>query len=1075
MTALHPAPWSRIAGATILTALLFLTHGCRQLSPRSPEPTPISAEAVLEACGMTGGLVVVVGCDDPALLAGLGEAGPYLVHGLDVAPSKIDAARRHLQDRNLYGPVTVSRWSGAQLPYVDSLVNLILMTGDAQVPAGEITRVLAPRGVIADIRQSGIVIARKDRPEELDDWTHYLYDASNNAVSHDTVVGPIRGLRWTSGPKYARSHEHFASLSAMVSAAGRVFTIIDEGPISSVHLPAQWQLVARDAFSGVLLWKRSVANWESHLRGFRSGPPEIGRRIVAKGDRIYAALGYGEPVAILDAATGHSLMTIAGTEGARELLLAHETLYVLADDLSAGQHRDRREWIDQMSPTLDIWWEFPKKAIPMYGTQRIAAVRAGSDRLVWERGFEAPGQVMPTTMAVSEGRLCVQTVSHVVCLDAADGGEVWRSPRPVASSRFSWSTPTLVIQDGVVLTVDRTVDNAGPSPPAQGSEWIVSSDGTPKKHDGEMVAFSLADGKELWRNPHFENYNVPPDVFVINGVAWVGNLRAGRNPGFTQGRDLKTGKVTVTLPPQSGGNHPQSHHNCYRNKATVRWFLLGRQRLEFVDPRTGTEEKYLTAKGGCQYGIMPANGLVYTPQHSCACTAEGLLVGFNALSPRSSVGAGGDPLEEGPAYGTVPDPETGTAQSEWPTYRQDVGRSGYQNLPAPGKPHIAWTKRLSPPVTAPVSARGIVAVAEIGRHSVHAFSAGTGEPVWTFVADGRTDSPPTLFKGLCLFGTRSGFVYCLRAADGTQVWRFRAATRDRRLFAYGQLESVWPVHGSVLVDDQLSGGVPVAYVAAGRSSGLDGGIRLYALAADTGKVRHTADVATVAGAQGSGIIRQQVLPDILSIQRGAVWMRHLGVDERLAPVERRDHLYAPRGFLDDAWWHRTYWIHGTVMMDAYGGWPVVGNRRPAGRLLARDGGGSIYGYGRMAYRAGDGHTRADATASYKLFSEDISRPPDTKWKDMKRAINWARQLPFIARSIVLSRDGLIVAGGESLTDSVESHGPGTLWVASREDGSKRAECRLPAPPVLDGMILSDAGIFLSAIDGSLIRLVDAEQ
>ena len=118
------------------------------------------------------------------------------------------------------------------------------------------TRVLAPLGVIADARKEKIEITRKPWPAEMDEWTHFLYDASNNAVSSDTVVAPPQGLRWTCGPEYARSHEHFASVSAMVTAGGRVFYIIDEGPISSVFLPPKWKLVARDAFSGVLLWEQ---------------------------------------------------------------------------------------------------------------------------------------------------------------------------------------------------------------------------------------------------------------------------------------------------------------------------------------------------------------------------------------------------------------------------------------------------------------------------------------------------------------------------------------------------------------------------------------------------------------------------------------------------------------------------------------------------------------------------------------------------------------------------------------------------------------------------------------------------
>ena len=33
--------------------------------------------------------------------------------------------------------------------------------------------------------------------EEMDDWSHYLYNASNNAVSKDTVVGPPRRRGYT--------------------------------------------------------------------------------------------------------------------------------------------------------------------------------------------------------------------------------------------------------------------------------------------------------------------------------------------------------------------------------------------------------------------------------------------------------------------------------------------------------------------------------------------------------------------------------------------------------------------------------------------------------------------------------------------------------------------------------------------------------------------------------------------------------------------------------------------------------------------------------------------------------------
>ena len=69
----------------------------------------------------------------------------------------------------------------------------------------------------------------------------------------------------------------------------------------------------------------------------------------------------------------------------------------------------------------------------------------------------------------------------------------------------------------------------------------------------------------------------------------------------------------------------------------------------------------------------------------------------------------------------------------------------------------------------------------------------------------------------------------LAGADGRLAWRFRAAPADQRLVAFGQLESVWPALGGVLIHDG------VAYVAAGRVAGADGGIQVHALDPRSGR------------------------------------------------------------------------------------------------------------------------------------------------------------------------------------------------------------------------------------------------
>ena len=83
----------------------------------------------------------------------------------------------------------------------------------------------------------------------MDEWTHYLYAPSGNAVSKDTLVGPPRHVKWLAGPEMSRHHDHLPSLSAVVSSGGRIFYIFDEAPSASILFPPQWNLLARDAFN----------------------------------------------------------------------------------------------------------------------------------------------------------------------------------------------------------------------------------------------------------------------------------------------------------------------------------------------------------------------------------------------------------------------------------------------------------------------------------------------------------------------------------------------------------------------------------------------------------------------------------------------------------------------------------------------------------------------------------------------------------------------------------------------------------------------------------------------------------
>ncbi|MHC4332147.1 MAG: hypothetical protein ACYSWW_28990 [Planctomycetota bacterium] len=201
-------------------------------------------------------------------------------------------------------PVSVDKLTGDSLPYTDNLVNLIVSENLGGVPMDEVMRILAPGGT-AYIKTGGEWNkAVKPRPEQIDEWTHSMYDATNNAVSSDSIVGPPHQIQWVAGPQWARSHDHLSSISGAVSSGGRIFYIVDEAPMALVILEPDWHLVARDAFNGVLLWKRRIPKWQWHLRGFRTGPSDLSRRLVAVGSRVYVTLGIDGPLVALDAGDG---------------------------------------------------------------------------------------------------------------------------------------------------------------------------------------------------------------------------------------------------------------------------------------------------------------------------------------------------------------------------------------------------------------------------------------------------------------------------------------------------------------------------------------------------------------------------------------------------------------------------------------------------------------------------------------------------------------------------------------------------------------------------------------------------
>ena len=106
-----------------------------------------SAARILSESGTKGGFVVHLGCGDGSTTVALRKNASFQVQGLDRDESKIAAGRERLLKEKKYGDVMLETLTGKLLPYIDNLVNLLVVEEVNGISMDEISRVLVPNGV----------------------------------------------------------------------------------------------------------------------------------------------------------------------------------------------------------------------------------------------------------------------------------------------------------------------------------------------------------------------------------------------------------------------------------------------------------------------------------------------------------------------------------------------------------------------------------------------------------------------------------------------------------------------------------------------------------------------------------------------------------------------------------------------------------------------------------------------------------------------------------------------------------------------------------------------------------------
>jgi outer membrane protein assembly factor BamB len=480
--------------------------------------------------------------------------------------------------------------------------------------------------------------------------------------------------------------------------------------------------------------------------------------------------------------------------------------------------------------------------------------------------------------------------------------------------------------------------------------------------------------------------------------------------------------------------------------------------------------------------------MIYAPPNPCVCYNQGRQYGYLAVSdmrcgvipaPRPE-----DRLQAGPAYAAgLKETSPKLEAAGWTTFRGDNTRGGY--APVTLKDAIApkWSLPIGGDLTAPVITGDRLYVADKQSHTVYAVNAETGEVRWSFVADAMVDSPPTCYGGSVYFGCRDGYVYCLDGGEGTLRWRFLAAREDRQMIAMDRIESQWPVHGSVTIqDDRL-------YFVAGRNPFMDEGMELYCLDPRTGRQRASRRLYALdednrqprlPGVHVIGLNIDTVGPDILSSDGEHLFLRHktLSLDDEMVMIPEpggAPHLYASMGLLDDHFFHRTYWVYDQGAVAFRYAWLFGSQARRAGNeaqsvvpqsfggQLAVMDGDRIYHFGRSKF--GMAHPRRTQAPDYFLAA--TARQPRTD------SGCWSVPTDVWVRAMMVTDQRLFVAGpsGNWHTDTSVLDGKHVVLRAiDKATGKQLSEVQLKAAPVFHGLAAAGGSLYVCLADGTVACL-----
>ncbi|MHC4109483.1 MAG: outer membrane protein assembly factor BamB family protein [Planctomycetota bacterium] len=792
------------------------------------------AHQLITKAGTSRGLCSLLGCESGTLALELVRGSQFFVYVQNPREATAAAAQKTLDVDGLYGRrVLVERKNLDSLPFADNTVDVVLVPLGVKAGAGgdgvshklkdlsikQILRVLRPggRAIIGSVRgaerqltkkrlsqwmvKGGIekssfkpvkdssgtwVELTKPKPKGMDSWSHWEHGPDNNPVSTDTVIKAPYRTQWLTGPLYS-------SMPAITTAAGgRIFTAL--GHIAHHRREEQWlnTLLARNGYNGSLLWSRKLPDgYLVHRSAF-----------IATEDCFYMI--ENDVCLMLDPESGREMgrISIPGIEDEwKYIALQDGVLYVLA-----GTVKDSSETTVVRSKHSHWSWGelspgYYQPKVPWGFGKTLAAYDIKRKKVLWRHSEEK--EIDSRALVIGDSEIFFYCPGeHTGCIDALSGKVMWRNN-----------------DSKVVRLIEEPGKGLKSTPGFRTTCYcLYTPDAIYFQAQTRMnvVAISSGDGKFLWSRKKTTNN---PNMLYADDKLFVG---------------IGPGGSTLMLEPLTGETVKDlgfAKRSCVRLTATPDSFFC-RGMPEGLTRYDRNTKKILfngAIRPACNDGVIAANGLLYIGPWLCDCNLS--LMGTSGLCSAGDFRVEEqDPVsqrlqvcEEVKTVAAFPE----IIKEDWPTYRGNNNRSACSAASVPADPKSLWRYRASASYrpSAPASAGELVFLCgDDGK--VRAIDGKTGGLKWSYATAGSVTQPPTVWNGRAYVGSSDGAVYCLEAATGRLLWRFRVAPVERRIMVYDRLCSTWPIASGVLVQEG------VAYAAAGI---IDyDGTYVYALDAESG-------------------------------------------------------------------------------------------------------------------------------------------------------------------------------------------------------------------------------------------------